>query len=83
MHVCPHDALHLIDSNGTRKIEITGTVVAEFPLVACSSCGTEYATEPFIEHIQAKLPESLKSGPARHLCPECNRGGFAAVLNEA
>ena len=83
VQVCPHDALHLIDSGGTRRIEITGTTVAEFPLIKCSSCGTEYATEPFIEHITAKLPDSLKGGPARHLCPDCNRGGFAAVINEA
>ena len=83
VQVCPHDALHLIDSGGTRRIEITGTTVAEFPLIKCTGCGVEYATEPFIEHLQAKLPDSLKGGPARHLCPECNRGGFAAVINEA
>ncbi len=83
VQVCPHDALHLIDLDGTRKIEITGTTVAEFPLVKCSSCGTEYATEPFIEHLTKKLPDSLKEGPARHLCPDCNRSGFAEVLSEA
>ena len=78
--VCPHDAIRLLDEDGMRRIEITGTVVAEHPLVQCSSCGTEYATETFISHVEKKLPESLKDAPARRLCSDCARKGFAEVL---
>ncbi len=79
--VCPHDAIRLIDAGGLRRMEITGTVVSENPLVQCKMCGTEYATEAFIAHLEKKLPESLKDAPARRLCPECARRGFAEVLN--
>ena len=79
--VCPHDAIRLLDEGGKRRIEITGTVVAEHPLVQCTSCGAEYATEAFIAHIEERLPESLKNAPERHLCAECAREGFAGVLN--
>ena len=81
VEVCPHDAIRLIDEGGIRHIEITGTVVSENKLVKCTGCGTEYATEAFISHITEKLPESLKDAPARHICPECARKGFAKVLN--
>ena len=79
--VCPHDAIRLIDEGGLRRIEITGTVVSENPLVKCTSCGAEYATEAFIAHLEKKLPESLKDAPVRHICPDCARKGFAEVLN--
>ncbi len=79
--VCPHDAIRLIDKGGLRRIEITGTVVSENPLVKCAGCGAEYVTKAFISHIEKKLPESLKDAPARHICPDCARKGFAEVLN--
>ena len=79
--VCPHDAIRMVDEGGRRRIEIIGTVVAEHPLVQCSSCGAEYATEAFLAHIEKKLPESLKDAPARRLCSDCAREGFAGVLN--
>lgn len=79
--VCPHDAIRLIDKAGLRRIEITGTVVSENPLVKCARCGAEYATKAFISHIEKKLPESLKDAPARHICPDCARKGFSEALN--
>lgn len=79
--VCPHDAIRLLDHDGIRQVEITGTVVATHPLVACKSCGTEYATETFLTHLESKLPESLKAAPMRQLCSDCARQGFAEVLN--
>jgi ferredoxin len=79
--VCPHDAIRLVDRDGRRKVEITGTTVSDLPLVKCRSCGAEYATEAFVEHLQALLPASLKPGPERRLCPDCARGAFAEALD--
>ncbi len=81
VQVCPHDSIRLIDEAGVRRIEITGTVVSENRLVKCTRCGTEYATEAFIFHFEKKLPESLKDAPARQICPDCARKGFAEILN--
>ena len=81
VQVCPHDAIRQRDEGGIRHIEITGTPVAEHPLVKCAGCGTEYATEAFIDHLTQRLPESLKQVPARRLCPDCARRGFAERLN--
>ena len=71
--VCPTGAIRLEDIDGNRRTIITGTVVAEQPLLTCSVCGTPTVTSAHRQYIRNRLPEHMRSIMDRELCPSCAR----------
>ena len=72
--VCPTGAIHLEDRDGVRRTIITGTVVQEQPLLACSECGAPTQTPAHREYIRQRLPDHMAALLDRELCQSCARG---------
>jgi NADH-quinone oxidoreductase subunit F len=72
--VCPTGAIRLEDAGGVRRTIITGTVVKEQPLLACSECGAPTTTPAHRDYVRARLPEHMTALLERELCPACSRG---------
>jgi NADH-quinone oxidoreductase subunit F len=72
--VCPTGAIRLEDSGGVRRTIITGTVVKEQPLLACSECGAATQTPAHRDYVRQRLPEHMAALLDRELCPACARG---------
>ena len=62
--ICPTGAIHIEDRDGVRRTIITGTVVKEQPLLACSECGawTHDARAP---RVRPPAPARSHGGPPR------------------
>ena len=71
--VCPTGAIHFDDGGGLRRTVITGTVVQEQPLLACSECGAPTTTPAHRAYIRDRLPEHMRPILDRELCPSCAR----------
>jgi NADPH-dependent glutamate synthase beta subunit-like oxidoreductase/ferredoxin len=71
--VCPTGAIRLEDGSGVRRTVITGTVVKEQPLLACSECGAPTRTPAHRDYVRARLPEHMAALLERELCPACAR----------
>ena len=71
--VCPTGAIHLEDRDGVRRTIITGTVVQEQPLLACSECGAPTQTPAHREYIRQRLPDHMATLLDRELCQSCAR----------
>ncbi len=71
--VCPTGAIHLEDHDGVRRTVITGTVVQEQPLLACTSCGAATQTPAHRAYVRDRLPVHMAAMLDRELCPECAR----------
>ena len=71
--VCPTGAIHLEDGDGVRRTIITGTVVREQPLLACSECGASTQTPAHREFLRRRLPDHMAAQLDRELCPSCAR----------
>ncbi len=71
--VCPTGAIRIEDRDGVRRTIITGTVVREQPLLACSSCGAPTQTPAHREFVRHRLPDHMAALLDRELCPSCAR----------
>jgi NADH-quinone oxidoreductase subunit F len=71
--VCPTGAIRLEDQDGVRRTIITGTVVKEQPLLACSECGAPTTTPAHRDYVRQRLPEHMAALLDRELCPACAR----------
>jgi formate hydrogenlyase subunit 6/NADH:ubiquinone oxidoreductase subunit I len=71
--VCPTGAIHLEDRDGVRRTVITGTVVREQPLLACSDCGSPTRTPAHRDFVRLRLPDHMAAHLDRELCPSCAR----------
>ena len=71
--VCPTGAIRLEDRDGVRRTIITGTVVREQPLLACSECGAPTQTPAHREFVRRRLPDHMAALLDRELCPSCAR----------
>jgi NADH-quinone oxidoreductase subunit F len=71
--VCPTGAIYLEDKDGVRRTVITGTVVREQPLLACSECGMPTQTPAHREFIGKRMPDHMEEVMERDLCPSCSR----------
>ena len=71
--VCPTGAIYLEDRDGVRRTIITGTVVREQPLLACSECGAPTQTPAHREFVRQRLPDHMAALLDRELCPSCAR----------
>jgi NADH-quinone oxidoreductase subunit F len=71
--VCPTGAIRLEDRDGVRRTIITGTVVREQPLLACSNCGAPTRTPAHREFVRQRLPDHMAAHLDRELCPSCAR----------
>jgi NADPH-dependent glutamate synthase beta subunit-like oxidoreductase/ferredoxin len=71
--VCPTGAIRLEDADGVRRTIITGTVVREQPLLACSECGAPTQTPAHREFLRRRLPDHMATLLDRELCPSCAR----------
>ena len=71
--VCPTGAIHLEDVDGVRRTIITGTVVREQPLLACSDCGAPTQTPAHRDFVRDRLPDHMAAHLDRELCPTCAR----------
>ena len=71
--VCPTGAIRIEDKGGVRRTIITGTVVREQPLLACSECGAPTQTQAHREFIHKRLPEHMARLLDRELCSSCAR----------
>ncbi len=72
--VCPTGAIVLEDRDGVRRTIVTGTVVREQPLLACSECGAATQTPAHREFVRRRLPDHMAAQLDRELCPSCARG---------
>jgi len=70
---CPTGAIHFDDQDGVRRTIITGTVVCEQPLLACSECGAPTRTPAHRDFIRDRLPDHMTAHLDRELCPSCAR----------
>ncbi len=71
--VCPTGAIHIEDRDGGRHTIITGTVVCEQPLLACSECGAPTQTPAHRGFVRHRLPVHMTALLDRELCPACAR----------
>jgi NADPH-dependent glutamate synthase beta subunit-like oxidoreductase/formate hydrogenlyase subunit 6/NADH:ubiquinone oxidoreductase subunit I len=71
--VCPTGAIRLEDRDGVRRTIITGTVVREQPLLACSECGAATQTPAHREFVCHRMPDHMAALLDRELCPSCAR----------
>ena len=85
--VCPTGAIRIDDQVGlftggtlgddtpdlVRRTIITGTVVCEQPLLACSECGAPTQTPAHRQFIRNRLPDHMAALLDRELCPSCAR----------
>ncbi len=71
--VCPTGAIHLEDVDGVRRTVITGTVVREQPLLACSDCGAYTQTPAHRDFVRGRLPDHMAAHLDRELCSACAR----------
>jgi NADPH-dependent glutamate synthase beta subunit-like oxidoreductase/formate hydrogenlyase subunit 6/NADH:ubiquinone oxidoreductase subunit I len=71
--VCPTGAIVLEDRDGIRRTVITGSVVREQPLLACSDCGAATETPAHREFVRRRLPDHMVAHLDRELCPSCAR----------
>ena len=72
--VCPTGAIRVEDRDGVRRTIITGTVVKEQPLLACSECGGPTQTAAHRDYIRRRLPDHMAALLDRELCQSCARG---------
>ncbi len=70
-NVCPVGNIRVEDAGGVRRVIIGPTVVSELPLIRCVSCGREYATQAYMDHLSAQDEVAQHLHP--ELCPECFR----------
>lgn len=77
--VCPVAAIRLEDAVSKRKIVVYGKVANTLDLVACSMCGTPYATQSFIDSVTARIDSELRKG-MKKLCPDCSRIVYAGAM---
>jgi ferredoxin len=72
--VCPTGALHYEDIEGER---IIAELKVSVPLVKCRACGTPFATEEHLGHIQKRLrmPKELAE-----TCPLCRDKGHRGLM---
>ncbi len=75
MQVCPTGAICIEDDEDTavRRMIITGTIVAEQPLMRCVECGTPTQTIAHQRYIRRRLPDHMAAHLGRELCPACAR----------
>jgi NADH-quinone oxidoreductase subunit F len=71
--VCPTGAIRVEDVDGVRRTVITGTVVKEQPLLACSECGAPTQTAAHRKFVRQRLPDHMAAHLGRELCPDCAR----------
>jgi NADH-quinone oxidoreductase subunit F len=71
--VCPTGAIRIEDRDGMRRTIITGTVVREQPLLACSDCGAPTQTPAHREFVRHRLPDHMVAHLDRDLCSSCER----------
>jgi len=71
--VCPTAAIRIEDQDGVRRVVITGTVVQEQPLLACSECGAPTRTPAHRDYVRDRLPDHMATLLDRELCPSCAR----------
>jgi ferredoxin len=71
--VCPTAAIRIEDHDGVRRTVITGTVVQEQPLLACSECGAPTRTPAHRDFVRDRLPDHMAALLDRELCPSCAR----------
>ena len=71
--VCPTGAIYLEDRDGVRRTVITGTVVQEQPLLACTECGALTQTPAHRAFVRARVPDHMAHLLDRELCASCAR----------
>jgi bidirectional [NiFe] hydrogenase diaphorase subunit len=77
--LCPTGAIRVEDSDGERSIILRGRTLAKLALVACSACGTGFATRRHLAKLSVRLSEYPKP-ETPILCPTCARQHFAAAM---
>jgi NADH-quinone oxidoreductase subunit F len=70
---CPTGALQVLDKDDKRQVLMTGTVLKESDLVACSVCGQPYASQVQLDKVGQRLGDRLHERVDEHICPSCAR----------
>lgn len=70
---CPTGALQMKDQDNKRRVMMTGTVLRESDLVACSVCGQPYASQVQLDKVGKRLGDRLHERVDEHICPACTR----------
>lgn len=70
---CPTGALQVVDQDNKRRVLMTGTVLKESDLVACSVCGQPYASQVQLDKVGQRLGDRLHERVDEHVCPACTR----------
>lgn len=70
---CPTGALQVKDKDDKRQVLMTGTVLRESDLVACSVCGQPYASQVQLDKVGQRLGDRLHERVDEHICPACTR----------
>ncbi len=75
--VCPTNALHLEDIGGKRVMK---ELYTSMPMMKCTGCGREFATEKQIEKVRHCLPAAFDKIA---MCPSCRRAAFCDAAGQA
>jgi NADH-quinone oxidoreductase subunit F len=70
---CPTGALQVVDEDNKRRVIMTGTVLKESDLVACSVCGRPYASQVQLDKVGQRLGDRSHERVDEHICPACAR----------
>ena len=71
--VCPTAAIRVETEAGVRRTIITGTVVCEQPVLACSACGAPMQSLRQRDYVRESLVVGQTAHLAASLCPACAR----------
>ncbi|MFA5904609.1 MAG: 2Fe-2S iron-sulfur cluster-binding protein [Desulfobacula sp.] len=70
-NLCPTSLIRVKDQDGVRTVSIKEDIIGQLPLERCEGCGTLYATENFLRHVENSLLRHPDTKEHHHLCPSC------------
>ena len=76
--ICPTGAINVMEDDGKRVIW-----QKEFDLIACSDCGSAYATAEQLAYVNKRATIQLQAYGGNHLCVTCRSKKTAAQLKHA
>ncbi|MEW5724968.1 MAG: 2Fe-2S iron-sulfur cluster-binding protein [Thermodesulfobacteriota bacterium] len=71
-NICPTGAIRCVDREGFRTIIIRDEVIGRNPLEKCEVCGRLFATEKFLDRVEARAARDHPEVKEHHRrCPTC------------
>ncbi|WP_321419906.1 4Fe-4S binding protein [uncultured Desulfobacter sp.] len=72
-NLCPTQFITVQDQDNIRTVFTGDQILSCLPLEQCEACGTQYATAPFLSHVENSIKNLVHVGQGHKFCPECTR----------